>query len=196
NRPSELVHHGVRRGFVFSGGGLLSNTSALGNVTLPLRYHADLFGLDEAAIEARARELLGELRVSQAASHALPAHLSAAARRRVRLPRALAVSPDLRVLDEPGAARDDELGAHRAPGRPPARARAWLPARTRALSLHARACRAVLTARSPRTPTSRDRRSRIGAVSAALRRSELGGTLTLRRTLPLAGFGVAQRLVA
>ncbi|MFO7177477.1 MAG: ATP-binding cassette domain-containing protein [Pseudomonadota bacterium] len=106
NRPSELVHHGVRRGFVFSGGGLLSNTSALGNVTLPLRYHADLFGLDEAAIEARARELLGELRVSQADFHALPAHLSAGVRRRVSLARALAVSPNFLFLDDPDADLD------------------------------------------------------------------------------------------
>lgn len=105
-RPSDLVRRGVRRGFVFSGGGLLSNTTALGNVTLPLRYHADLIGIEEDAIDARARDLLGRLRVAQADFHALPAHLSAGVRRRVSVARALALEPNFLFFDDPDANLD------------------------------------------------------------------------------------------
>src|SRR5688500_13024520 len=74
--PSELMRQGVRRGFLFGQGGLLSNLSALANVTLGLRYHADVFGLDEEDLIVRAREALAELRVAQSDFHTLPAPLS------------------------------------------------------------------------------------------------------------------------
>ncbi len=105
-RPSELFRSGVRRGVVFYSGGLLSNSSALNNVMLPLRYHADVLGLDDATIDRRARELLGELRVSQTDFHALPAHLSVGVRRRVSLARALALSPNFLFFDDPDANLD------------------------------------------------------------------------------------------
>ena len=54
-RPSTLFRQGVRRGFVFENGGLLANQTALNNVMLPLRYHADLLGLNEDEIEQKAR---------------------------------------------------------------------------------------------------------------------------------------------
>jgi ABC-type lipoprotein export system ATPase subunit len=106
-RPSDLVRLGVRRGFVFYGGGLLSNTTALSNVILPLRYHADLLGIDEAEIDFRARELLSELRVSQNDFHALPAHLSVGVRRRVSMARALALRPNFLFFDDPDANLDN-----------------------------------------------------------------------------------------
>jgi ABC-type multidrug transport system ATPase subunit len=105
-RPSELFRSGVRRGFVFYAGGLLSNATALGNVTLGLRYHADILGIDDAEIDRRAREFLSELRVSQTDFHALPAHLSAGVRRRVSLARALSMSPNFLFLDDPDANLD------------------------------------------------------------------------------------------
>jgi phospholipid/cholesterol/gamma-HCH transport system ATP-binding protein len=104
--PSELMRHGVRRGFLFGQGGLLSNLSALGNVALALRYHADIFGIDDKEIEKRAREALSELRVSQADFHALPAHLSAGVRKRVALARALALDPNFVFLDDPDGGLD------------------------------------------------------------------------------------------
>jgi ABC-type transporter Mla maintaining outer membrane lipid asymmetry ATPase subunit MlaF len=105
-RPSDLVRQGVRRGFVFDEGGLLSNMTALANVTLPLRYHADVFGLDEAKIEQRARDRLHELRVSPSDFHVLPAHLSVGVRKRVSLARALAIDPNFVFLDDPDGGLD------------------------------------------------------------------------------------------
>jgi len=105
-RPSDLFRHGVRRGFIFHSGGLLSNSSALNNVILPLKYHAETLGLDEAQIDSRARELLSDVRVSQNDFHALPAHLSSGVRRRVSLARALAIQPNFLFFDDPDANLD------------------------------------------------------------------------------------------
>lgn len=104
--PSDLVRHGVRRGVLFDTGGLLSNLSALENVTLALRYHADVFGFDDAEIERRARAALGELRVGQLDFHALPAHLSLGVRKRVSLARALVQDPNFVFFDDPDAGLD------------------------------------------------------------------------------------------
>lgn len=106
SRPSEMFRSGVRRGFVFHSGGLLSNMTALGNVTLALRYHADVLNLDEPQIDAAARELLSEMRVAQTDYHALPAHLSVGVRRRVSLARALALDPNFLFFDDPDANLD------------------------------------------------------------------------------------------
>jgi phospholipid/cholesterol/gamma-HCH transport system ATP-binding protein len=105
-QPSELFRAGVRRGFVFYGGGLLSNMTALGNVTLALRYHADLLDMDERQIDAAARELLAELRVAQHDFHTLPAYLSVGVRRRISLARALALSPNFLFFDDPDSNLD------------------------------------------------------------------------------------------
>ncbi len=104
--PSDLVRHGVRRGVLFDSGGLLSNLSALGNVTLALRYHADVFGLSVPEIELRARTALSEMRVAQADFHALPAHLSLGVRKRVSLARALVLDPNFVFFDDPDAGLD------------------------------------------------------------------------------------------
>ena len=106
-RPSDLVRQGVRRGFVFQHGGLLSNHSALENVVLGLRYHADVLGMDEAGAYRRAREALGELRVGQSDYHTLPAHLSVGVRQRVSLARALALDPNFVFLDDPDQGLDE-----------------------------------------------------------------------------------------
>jgi phospholipid/cholesterol/gamma-HCH transport system ATP-binding protein len=104
--PSDMVRGGVRRGVLFDSGGLLSNLSALNNVTLALRYHADVFGLDEPEIARRARAALTELRVAQADFHALPAHLSLGVRKRVSLARALVLEPNFVFFDDPDAGLD------------------------------------------------------------------------------------------
>lgn len=105
-KPSELMRQGVRRGFLFGQGGLLSNLSALANVTLSLRYHADVFGFDEKDLTARAKQALQELRVAQTDFHALPAHLSVGVRKRVALARALALEPNFVFLDDPDGGLD------------------------------------------------------------------------------------------
>ena len=55
SRPSDLIRQGVRCGFVFQQGGLLANLSALANVALGMRYHADVFRLSERSVEERTR---------------------------------------------------------------------------------------------------------------------------------------------
>lgn len=111
SRPSELVRAGVRRGFVFQNGGLFSNLSALDNVLIALRYHADLLGLDEGQISVRGREALRQLRVAQSDLHALPAHLSVGVRQRVSIARALAIDPNFVFLDDPDQGLDESTRA-------------------------------------------------------------------------------------
>ncbi|HTQ07027.1 MAG TPA: ATP-binding cassette domain-containing protein [Polyangiaceae bacterium] len=106
-RPSELVRKGIRRGFVFQHGGLFANLTALDNVLLALRYHADVLGLDEAGIAQRGREVLRDLRVSQHDFHTLPAYLSVGVRQRVGLARALAIDPNFVFLDDPDQGLDE-----------------------------------------------------------------------------------------
>jgi len=106
-RPSDLVRQGVRRGFVFQHGGLLSNLSALENVAIALRYHADVLGIDEGLAYRRARAALDELRIAKTDYHALPAHLSVGVRQRVSLARALAVEPNFVFLDDPDQGLDE-----------------------------------------------------------------------------------------
>ncbi|HEV8549281.1 MAG TPA: ATP-binding cassette domain-containing protein [Polyangiaceae bacterium] len=107
SRPSDLVRQGVRRGFVFQNAALFSNLTALDNVLLALRYHADVLGLDEQGIAQRGREVLSELRVANTDFHALPAHLSAGVRQCVGLARALAVQPNFVFLDDPDQGLDE-----------------------------------------------------------------------------------------
>jgi phospholipid/cholesterol/gamma-HCH transport system ATP-binding protein len=89
HRPSALFQSGVRCGFVFQNGGLLSNQSALSNVTLALSYDA-----------------LSEARVDQADMHSLPAHLSFGVRKRIALARALALEPNFVFFDDPDTGLD------------------------------------------------------------------------------------------
>jgi phospholipid/cholesterol/gamma-HCH transport system ATP-binding protein len=106
--PSALVRAGVRRGFVFQQGGLLSNLSAFANVVLALRYHADVLGLDDAAVDRRARDALARVDVARADMHALPAHLSFGVRKRVAVARALALDPNFMFVDDPDAGLDPD----------------------------------------------------------------------------------------
>jgi ABC-type multidrug transport system ATPase subunit len=107
SRPSDLVRQGVRRGFVFQHGGLFANLTALDNVTLALRYHADVLGLDDAGILQRGREVLRDLRVSQGDYHTIPAYLSVGVRQRVSLARALAINPNFVFMDDPDQGLDE-----------------------------------------------------------------------------------------
>jgi glycine betaine/proline transport system ATP-binding protein len=107
SRPSELVRNGVRRGFVFQHGALFANLSALDNVLLALRYHADVLGLDDQAVIRRGRDTLRELRVASSDLYSLPAHLSAGVRQRVSLARALAIDPNFVFMDDPDQGLDE-----------------------------------------------------------------------------------------
>ncbi len=106
--PSERFRRGHRVGFVFQEGGLLANLSARDNVALPLRYHADVLGLEEADIAARVRTALDRVGVTAGDARQLPAHLSVGNRKRVALARALAVRPRYFFFDDPDVGLDPD----------------------------------------------------------------------------------------
>lgn len=109
--PSALMRRGIRRGFVFQEGGLVSNMNALANVALALRYHADLFGLDIPAIEKRAKAALERVRVTEDQMFEIPAHLSFGVRKRVALARAIAIEPNFFYFDDPDVGLDPKTAA-------------------------------------------------------------------------------------
>jgi len=106
--PSALVRKGIRRAFVFQQGGLVANLSALHNVGLALRYHADLLDLSEAIIDERARFCLGAVGVESPDIHALPGRLSFGISKRVAFARAMALEPNFAFFDDPDAGLDRE----------------------------------------------------------------------------------------
>ncbi|MEN9577083.1 MAG: hypothetical protein RJA70_92 [Pseudomonadota bacterium] len=110
-KPAELFRQGVRCGVVFQEGGLMSNMNALANVALPLRYHADVFGIALDAVEALAKEALERVRIREADYYTLPAHLSFGVRKRLALARALAIRPNFFFFDDPDVGLDPDTAA-------------------------------------------------------------------------------------
>ena len=88
-------------GIAFQDHLLLEFRTALANVTL----HADIRGLPRRKIEARAKELFAQLRLTQAMDK-YPRQLSGGMRQRVSLIRTLVHDPSLILMDEPFGALD------------------------------------------------------------------------------------------
>jgi len=99
----------VRRriGIVFQAFNLFPHMSVLRNVTLGPRA---VLGLTRADAEARARELLSRFGLADKAAE-YPDRLSGGQQQRVAIVRALAMDPDLMLLDEVTSALDPELVA-------------------------------------------------------------------------------------
>jgi polar amino acid transport system ATP-binding protein len=113
-RGEEVTRQGVdvnavRRGIgiVFQSFNLFPHMSVLGNITLGPRK---ALGLTRAEADARADELLGRFGLADKREE-YPDRLSGGQQQRVAIVRALAMQPDLMLLDEVTSALDPELVA-------------------------------------------------------------------------------------
>jgi len=98
----ELMPERLRLGLVFDGGQLLNHLSIEQNITLPIRYHRNL---PPQEVDDRARALL-ELTQLGSAAAVLPSELSRNWQQRAGLARALALQPEVLLLDNPLAGLD------------------------------------------------------------------------------------------
>lgn len=104
-KDEKLLEARLHLGMVFQNFNLFPHLNALENITLaPINVRKQ----DKHAAEARGRELLGKVGLSDKAK-AYPCELSGGQQQRVAIARALALDPHLLCFDEPTSALDPQL---------------------------------------------------------------------------------------
>ena len=107
---NDLARTAMRRrdiGFVYQFHHLLPEFTALENIIMPQM----IAGLGKSEAEARARQLLGYMRIEARADHR-PAELSGGEQQRVAIARAVANGPRILMADEPTGNLDPKTSDH------------------------------------------------------------------------------------
>jgi phospholipid/cholesterol/gamma-HCH transport system ATP-binding protein len=99
----ELTRERLRFGYVFQQAALFDSMSVEDNVAFGLRQNTDLA---ESEIGAIVQERLGEVGLPPSVCSKKPAELSGGMKKRVGLARALALSPEIMLYDEPTTGLD------------------------------------------------------------------------------------------
>ncbi len=97
----------LRFGILFQSGALFNSMTVAENVALPLHEHTDL---DEATIDIIVKMKLEQVNLRDAANR-MPAEISGGMKKRARLPRAIALDPEVLFYDEPSAGLDPVTSA-------------------------------------------------------------------------------------
>ena len=105
-KPDRLAYiRNKKFGFVFQSFNLLSRTTALENVELPLLYWNSLPARER---ESRAMASLTQVGLAERVEHH-PSQLSGGQQQRVAIARALCLKPKIMLFDEPTSALDPEM---------------------------------------------------------------------------------------
>lgn len=101
--PFEMTRERLRFGFLFQGAALFDSMTVFENVAFGLRQNRIL---PEKDLKKTVEERLQEVGLPPSVSHKKPAQLSGGMKKRVALARALAMTPEIMLYDEPTTGLD------------------------------------------------------------------------------------------